>query len=50
VWGSIIMTALADLANDDMDWEHLGIDDVVSRLEATFAEFTGLVEDVRHPV
>ena len=50
VWGSIIMTALADLANDDMDWEQLGIDDVVSRLEATFAEFTGLVEDVRHPV
>ena len=50
VWGSIIMTAMADLANDDVDWEHLGIDDVVSRLEATFAEFTGLVADIRQPV
>jgi AcrR family transcriptional regulator len=50
LWGSIVMTALADLADDDVDWEHLGIDDVVSRLEATFAEFTGLVADIRQSV
>lgn len=50
VWGSIIMTAMADLANDVVDWEHLGIDDVVARLEATFAEFTDLVADVQLPV
>jgi AcrR family transcriptional regulator len=50
VWASIIMTALADLADDGTDWEHIGVDDVVSRLEATFAEFTGVVADVRQPV
>ncbi|HEX2286222.1 MAG TPA: TetR family transcriptional regulator [Mycobacterium sp.] len=49
VWGSIIMTALADLANGDVDWQRLGIDDIVSRLEATFAEFRDLVSDARQP-
>ena len=29
------------------DWSQLGIDDVVARLEATFAEFTGLMASVR---
>jgi hypothetical protein len=47
-WGSIIMTALADLHEQDVDWGLIGIDDIVSRLEATFAEFTELVDDVRH--
>jgi AcrR family transcriptional regulator len=49
-WGSIIMTALADLSEQGVDWESLGIDDIVSRLEATFAEFTELVGDVGHSV
>jgi AcrR family transcriptional regulator len=49
VWGSIIMTALGDLG-EDTDWTDVGIDDVVSRLEATFAEFTCLMGDVRQPV
>jgi AcrR family transcriptional regulator len=49
-WAAILMTALADLADDDVDWEQLGIDDVVSRLEATFVEFTGLVANIRQPV
>jgi AcrR family transcriptional regulator len=43
VWGSIIMTALADLADESIDWERLGIEDVIARLEATFADFTGLM-------
>ncbi len=50
VWGSIIMTALGDLSEQDVDWEHVGIDDIVTRLEATFAEFMGEIGDVRHPV
>jgi AcrR family transcriptional regulator len=49
-WGSIIMTALADLSEQGVDWARIGIDDIVSRLEATFAEFTELVDDVRHSV
>jgi AcrR family transcriptional regulator len=49
-WGSIIMTALADLAAEGVDWARIGIDDVVSRLEATFDEFTEVVDDVRHSV
>jgi AcrR family transcriptional regulator len=39
VWGTIIMTALGDLSEGGVDWEHVGIDDIVMRLEATFAEF-----------
>ena len=50
VWGSIIMTALADLSEEGVDWQHVGIDDIVTRLEATFAEFMGEIGDVRHPV
>ena len=50
VWGAIIMTALADLTEDGVDWAHVGIDDIVARLEATFAEFTGEIADVRQPV
>jgi hypothetical protein len=44
------MTALADLAEDGVDWEHVGIDDIISRLEATFAEFVDEISDVRQPV
>jgi AcrR family transcriptional regulator len=50
MWGSIIMTALADLADDGTDWDHVGVDDIVARLESTFAEFTGLMEGVRPAV
>jgi AcrR family transcriptional regulator len=49
-WGSIIMTALADLSEQSVDWGRVGIDDIVTRLEATYAEFTELVDDVRQPV
>jgi AcrR family transcriptional regulator len=50
VWGSVIMTALADLADEKTDWEHLGVGDIVARLEETFAEFTGLMASVRQAV
>jgi AcrR family transcriptional regulator len=50
VWGSIIMTALADLSDDGVDWASIGIDDIVTRLEATFAEFIGEISEVGQPV
>jgi AcrR family transcriptional regulator len=49
VWGSITMTALADLCDDGVDWQRIGIDDVVRRLEATFVEFMGEIGTVRQP-
>jgi AcrR family transcriptional regulator len=49
MWSSFIMTALGDLG-EKTDWQPVGIDDIVSRLEAAFAEFTELVDDVRHSV
>jgi AcrR family transcriptional regulator len=50
VWGSIIMTSLADLTDDGVDWEKVGIDDVIARLETAFAEFTTLIEGIPQPV
>ena len=50
VWGSIIMTALADLSEEGVDWAHIGIDDIVTRLEATFAEFMSEMSEVGQPV
>jgi AcrR family transcriptional regulator len=49
VWSSIIMTALADLGSDT-DWQEVGIDDAVDRIEETFAQFTGLIDGVAQPV
>jgi AcrR family transcriptional regulator len=45
MWGSIIMTALSDLSEPGVDWENVGVDDVISRLEETFAEFMGEIKD-----
>jgi len=50
VWGSIIMTALADLSEPGVGWETIGIEDVVARLEAAFAEFTELIDGVPQPL
>ncbi len=49
MWGSVIMTALSDLADDGVDWEHLGTDDIVARLEETFIEFIDVIGNVRPP-
>jgi len=50
IWGSIIMTAMADLSEQGVDWGRVWIDDIVARLEATFAEFMGEIRDVRQRV
>jgi hypothetical protein len=50
IWGSIIMTALVDLSDGEVDWGQIGIDDVVSRLEGTYAEFMAEISDAGHPV
>ncbi|HEX9832753.1 MAG TPA: TetR family transcriptional regulator [Mycobacterium sp.] len=50
VAGSVLMTALTDLAADGRDWSQLSIDDVAERLETTFAEFTGLAVGNRQAV
>ncbi len=49
VWASIIMNALADLGRTT-DWQGVGIDDAVGRIEETFAQFTGLIDGVVQPV
>jgi AcrR family transcriptional regulator len=49
IWGTIIMTALADLTEEGVDWGQLGIDDIVSRLESTFTEFMTEIQDVGLP-
>jgi AcrR family transcriptional regulator len=46
VWSAIIMTALGDLV-PVIDWEKLTIEDIVNRLEDTYAEFIHVVEDAR---
>jgi AcrR family transcriptional regulator len=50
VGGSVLMTALTDLAAETGDWSQLTIDDVAQRLEETFAEFTGLTTGNRQAV
>ena len=50
VGGSVLMTALTDLAADTVDWSQLTIDDVAARLEETFAEFNGLTAGNRQAV
>ena len=50
IWGSIIMTALADLSERGVDWEDVGIDGIVARLEATFVEFMDEIGNVGQPV
>ena len=45
MWGSIIMTALGDLSEPGVEWENVGVDGVVSRLEATYAEFMDEIQD-----
>jgi AcrR family transcriptional regulator len=49
MWASIMMNALADLGKSP-DWTQIGVDDLISRLEATFAEFIGLVGYIPPPV
>ena len=45
VWAAISMTALADLRRET-GWHGVDIDDAVDRIDATFAQFTGLFDGV----
>jgi AcrR family transcriptional regulator len=45
VWAAISMTALADLGRET-GWHGVDIDDAVDRIDATFAQFTGLIDGV----
>ncbi len=49
VWSSIVVTAMADLADEETDWGRIGVDDVVSRLDSTFAEFIRVIGDIAQP-
>jgi AcrR family transcriptional regulator len=48
-WSAVTKTALADLGMAT-DWQSIGIDDLVSRIEETFAQFTDLVGSLVTPV
>jgi AcrR family transcriptional regulator len=49
-WGTVIMTALTDLASEGRDWAQLSIDDLIACLESTFDDFTSLMEGMRSAV
>jgi AcrR family transcriptional regulator len=49
VWASLVMTAMGDL-DENTDWNRLSIDDVIFRLESTYAEYTALQANVGQPV
>jgi hypothetical protein len=44
-WAAIIMTALSDLGMAT-NWRGVDIDDAVDRIEETFAQFAGLIDDI----
>lgn len=43
VWGSIIMTAIAELGSR-VDWASVSVDDIVDKIKATYADFLAVVE------
>jgi AcrR family transcriptional regulator len=49
VWGAIIVTALSDLG-PNTDWDNVSVDEIVSRVESTFAQFIDVMADVRSTV
>ncbi|MCG7607576.1 MULTISPECIES: TetR family transcriptional regulator [Mycobacterium] len=46
VWGSILMTAIADLGSQ-AGWDSLTVDDVVARIEATYTDFRAVAAGVQ---
>lgn len=48
VWGSIIMTALAQLG-PDVDWAIMTVDDIVARVQSTYAEFLEVTAGLQQP-
>lgn len=49
VWSAIIMTANSDLG-PATDWQNLGVDAIVSRVEDTFVQFIDVMRSLRLPV
>jgi AcrR family transcriptional regulator len=49
VWAAIIMTAQDDLG-PNTDWEQLTVDALCDRVDNAYAQFVGVIEDVRQPV
>lgn len=49
-WGAVIMTALTDVVQVSRDWSEVSIDHLIDGLKTVFAEFTGLMGNVRLPV
>lgn len=49
VWASIIMSALRRLGTS-IDWGSVTVDDIVARLQSTYAEFLEVTAGVRVPV
>ncbi|MGW4098630.1 TetR family transcriptional regulator [Mycobacterium sp. NPDC004974] len=45
VWGSIIMTGIAELGSR-ADWDTVTVDDIVERIESTYADFLEVVAGV----
>lgn len=45
VWGSILMTAIADLGSQ-ANWGSVTVDDIVGRIEATYADFRAVAAGV----
>jgi AcrR family transcriptional regulator len=42
VWSAIIMTALGELASPVTDWDSMGVEEIVTRAEATYREFVAV--------
>jgi AcrR family transcriptional regulator len=50
VCAAIIFNALGDLGDPATDWGSLGVDDIISRAEDTYAEFLDVTANLRQPV
>ena len=44
------MTALTDVVQVNSDWSQVSLDDLIDHLQTVFAEFTGLLGNLRLPV
>ncbi|MBN3510426.1 TetR/AcrR family transcriptional regulator [Mycolicibacterium nivoides] len=47
VWGSIIMTGIAELGSRS-NWDSVTVDDIVDKIKASYADFLAVVAGVQH--
>lgn len=50
VWGALLMTAMRELASVASERAGIGVDDVVSAFESTYADFAGEIAGLGQPV